>query len=538
MRSFLNMPLKSKLLISFSVLWLCFGCIVWVALMSLLQVQSTCRALYDNDMGTCVDLMLLSENIRRIKLAGQTMMLIDDPTSQDKQIEEIALAEREDNIIIDRLKKRFVNDAETANRITHMNTVLQQFYAVRDQGFSPQSLAKKTEEEKLLILKAQRHRFQEMQELSDQLKEMPHKLSAEHLQQARANINQTIQFFLCTGLLAIAISISLAMLLSRLVIVPIKEITNAATKIGTGDMSYELTDDARKDEVGVLRTTFVNMGKALADRSLELEKALEDVKESNAQLQHFAYIAAHDLKEPLRTIVSYLELLEKRQKTELDAKSVKYIKNAINGADRMGQLIDALLSYARIDTRAQPFQPTSCTSVVEQVRSDLRKLLNDKEARIDIDPLPTLPADQRQLTQLFQNLIQNALKFHSQEVPVVHISAVRQEGDWLFSVKDNGIGMDMKFAEQIFSIFQRLHTREEYPGTGIGLSICKKIVERHGGKIWVESQPGQGATFFFTLPATQAFDNKTKPAENKHADSSDEGATPAFEARKAGTVAG
>lgn len=223
-----------------------------------------------------------------------------------------------------------------------------------------------------------------------------------------------------------------------------------------------------------------------------------DLKRSNQELEQFAYVASHDLQEPLRAVTSYTQLLAQRYQGNLDAKADKYINHIVDGASRMQQLINDLLAYSRTG-RGQEFELADCNAVVERSLSNLQIAIAETKATITYESLPTVMADEFQLIQLFQNLIGNALKFCRQEVPLIHISALLKESEWQFSVSDNGIGIEAEYADRIFIIFQRLHGRREYAGTGIGLAICKRIVERHGGRIWVESVSGQGATFYFTI---------------------------------------
>ena len=231
----------------------------------------------------------------------------------------------------------------------------------------------------------------------------------------------------------------------------------------------------------------------------DLEQTVAELGRSNADLQQFAYVASHDLQEPLRMVSSYTQLLERRYKGKLDADADDFIAFAVDGANRMQRLIQDLLAYSRVSRGSRQFEPTSVESALRYALDNLRNAVNESGAVVTHDLLPTVMGDEKQLAQLFQNLLSNAIKFRGRERPCIHVSARQTEGEWVFSVRDNGIGLDPQYADRIFVIFQRLHTSQEFGGTGIGLAICKKIVERHGGRIWVESELGKGATFYFTI---------------------------------------
>ena len=231
-----------------------------------------------------------------------------------------------------------------------------------------------------------------------------------------------------------------------------------------------------------------------------LRQVTQELQRSNAELEQFAYVASHDLQEPLRMVTSYLQLLERRYKANLDQDASDFIAFAVDGAARMQTLIQDLLTYSRVGTRGASFEPTDCQTVVDQALQNLEVAIAESDAEVSSGPLPSLSADASQLAQLMQNLVGNAIKFRGESAPRVRIEATEQDGDWLFSVQDNGIGIDPQYSDRIFQVFQRLHGIGQYPGTGIGLAVCKKIVERHHGTIWVESQPDAGATFFFTIP--------------------------------------
>ena len=247
----------------------------------------------------------------------------------------------------------------------------------------------------------------------------------------------------------------------------------------------------------------------LQEKNIELENANAALQRSNAELEQFAYVASHDLQEPLRKVIGYTNLLAKRYQDKLDADANEFLGFTVDGATRMQQLIQDLLVYSRVGRQDQAFDAVNCADVLTQVLRDLQVAIDESGAVVTHDPLPTVLADGRQIAQLLQNLVSNAIKFRGKQPPRIHITATRSTSspafngaspaEWVFAVRDQGIGLDPQYADRIFRIFQRLHSREAYPGTGIGLAICQKILDHHGGRLWVESQPGHGATFYFTL---------------------------------------
>ncbi len=231
-----------------------------------------------------------------------------------------------------------------------------------------------------------------------------------------------------------------------------------------------------------------------------LKLRLDELARSNKELEQFAYVSSHDLQEPLRMIASYLQLLDRKYKGKLDAKADKYINFSVDGATRMQNLIDDLLAFSRVTTQAKEFKPTDLEVIYKETLSNLELSIKENDAVISHDHLPIVQADKTQIAQVFQNLIGNAIKFQGNNKPKINISVTKEDNQWLFSVQDNGIGIDPKHSDRIFEVFKRLHKKRDYPGTGIGLAICKKIIERHGGRIWVESELGKGTIFYFTLP--------------------------------------
>jgi light-regulated signal transduction histidine kinase (bacteriophytochrome) len=269
-------------------------------------------------------------------------------------------------------------------------------------------------------------------------------------------------------------------------------------------LTISLLADRRKKAEERLHVLNEELERRVAERTAKLEAINEELRRSNTELEQLAYVASHDLQEPLRMVSSYTQLLARRYEGKLDEDADEFIDYAVDGANRMEALLNDLLAYSRVSTRGQPHSPTDMDAVFDTARANLRVSIEESGAEITADSLPTVMGDESQIVQLFQNLIDNAIKFRSTDTPRVHVGAEKKDGEWLFSARDNGIGIEEQYLERIFVIFQRLHSRTEYPGTGIGLTLCRKIVERHGGKIWAESAgPGKGSTFYFTLRAAE-----------------------------------
>lgn len=238
----------------------------------------------------------------------------------------------------------------------------------------------------------------------------------------------------------------------------------------------------------------------IREKELTSKRLSNRLREANKELEQFAYIASHDLQEPLRMVTSYLELIDRRNKNKLDSDTLEFMGFALDGAQRMRQLIEGLLCYSRLNRGLNIKDKLDCNCVLQIIETNLKMIIEKNSARIIYEKLPIIRADEQQLLSLFQNLVSNAIKFCPNRIPVVKITAEQKDDMWLFKISDNGVGVEQKHFDRIFRIFQRLHTKEEYPGTGIGLAACKKIVERHGGSIWLESEEGKGSDFFFTVP--------------------------------------
>ena len=262
------------------------------------------------------------------------------------------------------------------------------------------------------------------------------------------------------------------------------------------------------DMLSRLSYSNVKLARSLAERDAlmqSLTRAVEELRRSNQELEQFAYVASHDLQEPLRQVRAFVQLLREHFRDGLDAKPAQYMHFIVDGAARMSELVHDLLAYSRVGARERRREPASSREALDAALANLRASIAEARAQVSHDELPTVAADRTQLVQLFQNLLGNAVKFRRDgEPPRIHVAAHRDGRQWVFSVRDNGIGVALEHHDRIFLIFQRLHNREKYSGTGIGLSICKKIVEQHGGKIWLESAPGEGSTFYFSLPEEPA----------------------------------
>jgi len=311
---------------------------------------------------------------------------------------------------------------------------------------------------------------------------------------AQTSASQSTRLVVIASILGICLSLLVALLVTLNISPPLRRLTVTADRIAAGEL-IEPAPSPRRDEIGSLSRAVTKMVRTLNQQA-------GDLKRSNGDLEQFAYIASHDLQEPLRMVSGFTGLLQRRYAGKLDADADEFIGFAIGGVNRMQALINDLLSYSRVGREEVAAKPVDMQLVVDEALANLQGAIEDRSALVSRGPLPTVLANHGMLVRVFQNLISNALKFCKADRPIVRIAAEQHGAEWVFSVADNGIGIDPQYRDRIFLIFQRLHQQGEYPGTGIGLAVVKRIVERNGGRIWLESEPGKGTTFFFTLPAT------------------------------------
>jgi signal transduction histidine kinase len=328
-----------------------------------------------------------------------------------------------------------------------------------------------------------------------------------------ATRSTTLSFFVIAGALAAAL-VAVALAMNRAITRPLGRLAADARIVSRGDLGHRLAADGPADVVGLAQDVDSMRQRILTDLSEvrasrmqleeqahELELKARDLERSNAELEQFAYVASHDLQEPLRKVASFCQLLQRRYEGQLDERADQYIGFAVDGAKRMQSLISDLLAFSRVGRADAPLVEVALDDIVQTAQDNLTSRIGRTGARIEVGPLPVVDGDPVLLVAVFQNLMGNALKFHGDDPPVVHVSAQRTGEMWTITCRDEGIGIDPAYAERIFAIFQRLHPKESYEGTGIGLALCRKIVEHHGGRIWLDTDVPAGATFRFTLPA-------------------------------------
>jgi signal transduction histidine kinase len=318
---------------------------------------------------------------------------------------------------------------------------------------------------------------------------------------AFAPIYRTLFWVILLNGAVLTVSLFSAIGLSRYLIRWLDFLQAYARRVAKGDLPLTGSETQLK-ELAELERSFTAMAEQVQARQRALEQAIGELTHSNQELEQFAYVASHDLQEPLRVINGFVQLLAQRYKGQLDKEAHKYIGFITDAVARQQQLIMGILDLSRVGRKGTALAPCDANRALQAATENILQTIRENDAKVICDPLPMVQADENQLIQLFQNLVSNGIKFRGNGNPEIHVSAQRDQGKWVFAVRDNGIGIEPRYWDQIFVMFKRLHTRKEYPGTGIGLAICKKIVERHGGRIWLESKPGEGSVFYFTLPGT------------------------------------
>ena len=497
---FANLKLSTKLSLSFGLVFLAFIAVIITASLTLSEMSLYQQDSFVRDIPATEGLATLSVNMRRMKTAVQMFILLEDPTGKDKAIAEIEEVTKENAEIIEQLKELFHDDREMSELLVSIDRRLNNFNQRIKTVFIPAGGANKDLSVKTSALRDERENVSQMEALATELKELTNKYASAQTLRAKQQAQRSIGVLWFVCVFGVLTSLALVVALSRLTIAPLTALTEAAHQLVESNKALPVQDEGRTDEVGTLTRTFNTMVTAIQVRESERDKALERLEVSNSELKQFAYVAAHDLKEPLRTISNYLSLLGERLEGKLDEKGERFWKTVVDSSYRMDALISGLLTYAKLGNKALVPQQIDMDEVVSKVLSDLKVVVNESGAKIERHNLPLVYADATQMSQLLQNLVANGIKFHGKDAPKLDIGANRVSNGWMFYVRDNGIGFDMQFQERIFLIFQRLHGREEYAGTGLGLAVCKRIVERHGGKIWAESKDGEGSTFFFTVP--------------------------------------
>jgi signal transduction histidine kinase len=338
-------------------------------------------------------------------------------------------------------------------------------------------------------------------------------LSMQH-RQAVSRLRASADVLDVTGIVSavalILVVVALGLALRAAAIRPLTRLAGDARQVARGDFDHEVDPSGPREvhtlavDVNRMRQRILRELSAVRSAHNALEARAHDLERSNAELEQFAYVASHDLQEPLRKVASFCQLLQRRYIGQLDARADQYIEFAVDGARRMQALIDDLLTFSRVGRGGRALTVVSCARALSQARVNLTSEIRKSGAVIETTELPSVNAEFTLLTSLFQNLISNAIKFRGEQPPAIKVSAIRRDDEWLFSVADNGIGIEPEFADRIFVIFQRLHDRTQYAGTGIGLSMCRKIVEHFGGWIWLDTEYRDGAKFCFSLPVASA----------------------------------
>lgn len=500
---FSNLSLHRKLLVVLGFNFLAF-LLTTLLVSSLVVSMSKNQALvFTRELPACKSLEALSIHAERLQLDVQMLILLEDPTGRDKLTEQLTETISETQRILDELKHVLKGDLYLLRRLDTVDTKLAKFKKRIETVLIPMAMEKQSLSAKLTLLKKERSNLEEIHELALGLDSLAEEVALDRLTKTQKRSADTITTIWLLYSTILSITAWLSIVLARVTVRPLQRLTQAARDIAVNEQLPNTFDTNRKDEVGVLQRSFLYMIESLRERSKERDRALNELARSNAELQQFAYIAAHDLKEPLRTVTNYLTLLSQRLDGALDEKGHKYMSKVLVAADRQQMLITELLEYARLGNKSFAPAPVDMNKLTKQVLEDLKVTIQETGAEIDFTDLPQVQADENQMYKLILNLVQNAIKFRGNRAPHISIDFSEDESNWTFRIRDRGIGFDMSFRDKIFIIFQRLHSRDEYPGTGMGLAVCKRIVERHGGIIDVESAPGEGSEFRFSIPKRQ-----------------------------------
>lgn len=472
MERFKDLPLGSK--ITWSILWTSVIALVISAVATItFELSSFKKAAMDDLMATAE---IVSANC-------SGAVAFDDKTAADQILSNLKARK---NIVAARIFK----DG-------------QPFATYLREDASPQELPMAPLAESKIIEEGKLHVFQNIRFRADNIGVM-------YVQSDMKRVYYRLQRYVGIIVMVLAALIPVVFFISkklqRIIAKPIQDLADVATQVTANNFSVRAEAQGR-DEVGRLTRTFNQMldtiqitNTRLIESNQKLVEQAEALWRSNKELEQFAYVSSHDLQEPLRKIITYSQLLETEVKDKSTADGERYFSNIVNSAARMQTLIKDLLAYSRLNRPETKSSAIDLNLVIQEVLNDLENIIKESSAKILTPSLPTVRGNSFQLHQLFQNLIGNGIKFKGQDPPTVRITCEQESGHWLFGVHDNGIGIEPKYQEQIFKVFQRLHDKDSYPGTGIGLAICKKVVEQAGGKIWIHSEVGKGSTFYFTWP--------------------------------------
>ncbi len=411
-KTFANLKLSTKLSLSFGMVFLAFIAVIITASLTLSEMSFYQQNAFARDIPATEGMATLSVNIRRMKAAVQMFILLEDPTGKDKAVAEIETVTQENKEIIDQLRDLFHDDREMSDLLGSIDHRLGKFNERIKCVFLPAACDRKDVSAKTSVLKDERENVNQMESLANELKELTNKYAAGQTLRAKQQAQHSIEVLWAVCVLGVTTSLLMVVALSRLTIDPLTQLTDAARQLEASQHATLVEDEGRTDEVGTLTRTFNNMVKAINDRQSERDKALSRLEVSNSELKQFAYVAAHDLKEPLRTISNYLSLLGERLEGKLDDKGERFWKTVVDSAGRMDALISGLLTYAKLGSKALAPEQIDMNEVVSKVLGDLKVVVNESRATVEPHNLPLVFADSTQMSQLIQNLVANGIKFH------------------------------------------------------------------------------------------------------------------------------